>query len=148
MSIFLTAGYGSTSVNITLNSKISTDLCMMDCRMEAKGVTPIPVPMSTACWAWKMRLVGAPNGPSMNTWRLLLTWRMSGVEAAPVSGSVLVSDPALNRLSVLSFSAILSRMKWLDEHRSGSPSSSSSSGMASSTDYNMTFILLWVLSFI
>ena len=42
-------------------------LCMMDCRMEAKGVTPMPVPMSTACCAWKIRLVGAPKGPSMKT---------------------------------------------------------------------------------
>ena len=40
---------------------------MMDCRMEAKGVTPMPVPMSTACCAWKIRLVGAPKGPSMKT---------------------------------------------------------------------------------
>ena len=94
-------------------------------------MTPIPVPISTACWAWKMRLVGAPNGPSMNTWRLLLTWRMSGLEELSPPGSVLVSEPALNRLSVLSFSAILSRMKWLEEQRSGSPPSSSSSAIAS-----------------
>ena len=29
-------------------------LYMMLCRMEAKGVTPIPAPMRTACSAWKM----------------------------------------------------------------------------------------------
>ena len=40
-------------------------LYMMDWRMDAKGVTPIPVPMRTACWARKIWDVGAPNGPSM-----------------------------------------------------------------------------------
>ncbi len=42
-------------------------LCMMDWRMEAKGVTPMPVPTSTACCARKIWDVGAPNGPSMYT---------------------------------------------------------------------------------
>ena len=35
-------------------------LCIIDCKMEAKGVTPMPVAMSTACWALKMWLDGAP----------------------------------------------------------------------------------------
>lgn len=38
--------------------------CMMDCKMEANGVTPIPVAISTACWARNMWLEGAPYGPS------------------------------------------------------------------------------------
>ena len=38
---------------------------MMDWRMEAKGVMPIPVPISTACSARYMLLEGDPNGPSM-----------------------------------------------------------------------------------
>lgn len=32
--------------------------------MEAKGVTPMPVPMRTACSARNMSEEGAPKGPS------------------------------------------------------------------------------------
>ena len=69
MSIFLAAGYGSTNVNISLSCESlalnSTDLCMIDWRMEAKGVTPIPVATRTACSAEKMVEEGALWGPSM-----------------------------------------------------------------------------------
>ena len=44
---------------------LSQNLHMMDCRMEANGVTPMPVAMSTACWARNTLLAGAPKGPSM-----------------------------------------------------------------------------------
>ena len=40
--------------------------CIIDWRMDANGVTPMPVPISTACSARNMLLDGAPNGPSMN----------------------------------------------------------------------------------
>ena len=39
-------------------------LCVIDCRIEANGVTPIPVPTSTACSALYMLLEGDPKGPS------------------------------------------------------------------------------------
>ena len=38
----------------------SQNLHMMDCRMEANGVTPIPVAMRTACRARNTLLAGAP----------------------------------------------------------------------------------------
>ena len=38
---------------------------LTDCRMEAKGVTPIPVPIRTACSVRKILEEGAPKGPSM-----------------------------------------------------------------------------------
>jgi len=38
--------------------------CIIDCSIEAKGVTPIPVAINTACCARKMWLEGAPYGPS------------------------------------------------------------------------------------
>ena len=34
--------------------EVDSNLCIMDLSIEAKGVTPIPVPMRTACWAWKI----------------------------------------------------------------------------------------------
>lgn len=37
---------------------------MMLCRMEAKGVIPIPAPIRTACSEAKICLVGVPYGPS------------------------------------------------------------------------------------
>ena len=40
------------------------------CKMDANGVTPIPVPMRTACSERKMSEAGAPKGPS--------TWISSG----------------------------------------------------------------------
>lgn len=43
---------------------LSTHLHMMLCRMEAKGVMPMPVPMSTACSEAKILRVGVPYGPS------------------------------------------------------------------------------------
>ena len=39
-------------------------LCMRDCRIEANGVTPMPVATKTACSALSKSLEGAPNGPS------------------------------------------------------------------------------------
>ena len=39
--------------------------CIIDCKIEENGVTPIPVAIKTACWARKMLLEGAPNGPSI-----------------------------------------------------------------------------------
>lgn len=45
----------------------------MDCKMEAKGVTPIPVPTKTACCARKMCVDGAPKGPSMKIWKIYAT---------------------------------------------------------------------------
>lgn len=43
---------------------------MIDCRMEANGVTPIPVPTKTACCALKMCVDGAPKGPSIKIWKI------------------------------------------------------------------------------
>ncbi len=43
----------------------STHLCMMDCRIDENGVTPIPVATMTACLARKKFEAGAPKGPSM-----------------------------------------------------------------------------------
>ncbi len=40
---------------------------MMDWRMEAKGVTPMPVATRMACSAAKMEEEGAPCGPSTST---------------------------------------------------------------------------------
>lgn len=37
-----------------------TNLYMMLCRMEAKGVMPMPAPMSTACSEVKILRVGVP----------------------------------------------------------------------------------------
>ncbi len=37
---------------------------MMDCSMDEKGVTPIPVATRTACSERKMSVAGAPKGPS------------------------------------------------------------------------------------
>ena len=37
------------------------------CRIEAKGVTPIPAPMRTACSAWNMLVDALLYGPSMYT---------------------------------------------------------------------------------
>jgi len=34
--------------------------CIIDCKIEAKGVTPIPVAIKTACCARKIWLDGAP----------------------------------------------------------------------------------------
>lgn len=39
--------------------------CIIDCKIEANGVTPIPVAIRTACWARNMWLDGAPYGPSI-----------------------------------------------------------------------------------
>ena len=39
--------------------------CIMDCKMDEKGVTPIPVEIKTACFARKTSLAGAPKGPLM-----------------------------------------------------------------------------------
>lgn len=39
--------------------------CMIDCKIEANGVTPIPVAIKTACWARNIWLDGAPYGPSI-----------------------------------------------------------------------------------
>lgn len=38
--------------------------CMIDCNMDANGVTPMPVAIITACWALNMWLDGAPYGPT------------------------------------------------------------------------------------
>lgn len=38
----------------------ATHLYMMLCRMEAKGVMPMPAPMSTACSEAKILRVGVP----------------------------------------------------------------------------------------
>lgn len=39
-------------------------LYIMDCKMDEKGVTPMPVATRTACSALKMLEAGAPKGPS------------------------------------------------------------------------------------
>lgn len=44
---------------------LGTHLYMMLCRIEAKGVMPMPAPMSTACSEAKILRVGVPYGPSM-----------------------------------------------------------------------------------
>lgn len=40
------------------------NLYQMDFKMEAKGVTPIPAPTSTATSYWKTSSQTVPNGPS------------------------------------------------------------------------------------
>lgn len=42
----------------------ASHLYMMLCRMEAKGVMPMPAPIRTACSEAKICLVGVPYGPS------------------------------------------------------------------------------------
>ena len=37
------------------------------CRIEAKGVIPIPEAIKTACSVWKISLDGVPKGPSIIT---------------------------------------------------------------------------------
>ena len=37
---------------------------MIDCKIEAYGVTPMPVPIKTACFDLKICDAGAPYGPS------------------------------------------------------------------------------------
>ena len=44
---------------------LSQYLCIIDCKIEENGVTPIPVAIKTACFALNMLLAGAPNGPSI-----------------------------------------------------------------------------------
>ena len=44
----------------------------MDWRIDAKGVTPTPVPTRIACSARKMLLDGDPNGPSTKTFKYVL----------------------------------------------------------------------------
>ena len=52
---------------MAIRAYTTTHLCMMDCSMDAKGVTPMPVATRTACSAAKMALDGAPCGPSTRT---------------------------------------------------------------------------------
>ncbi len=42
---------------------------MIDCSMDEKGVTPIPVATRTACSERKMSVAGAPKGPSRWIWK-------------------------------------------------------------------------------
>lgn len=44
----------------SLSCCYGTDLYMMLCKMEAKGVMPMPAPMSTACSEVKILRVGVP----------------------------------------------------------------------------------------